>query len=36
MKFKRWLLSEAKKDIIFLGFPEVIASLLKEKFNKNL
>ena len=35
MKFKRWLLSEAKKDIIFLGFPEVIASLLKEKFNKN-
>jgi hypothetical protein len=35
MKFKRWLLSEAKKDIIFLGFPEVIASLLKEKFNQN-
>lgn len=32
MDFKEWLLNEAKADIIGLGFPEIIAKILHERF----
>ena len=35
MKFREWLLSENKQEIIALGFPKVIADILYENFGKN-
>ena len=35
MRFKEWILTESKQDIVSLGFPEVVASLMQESFGKN-
>jgi len=35
MRFKEWLLNESKQSIIGLNYPEVIASLLHEQYDKN-
>jgi hypothetical protein len=32
MDFKKWLLTEAKADIVGLGFPAIIATILHEQY----
>lgn len=35
MRFREWLITESKQSIVKMGYPEIIAQLLYEKFSKN-